>query len=284
MKKLILALAASIIPVTMSLVSCGDKSDEPDNKPQPQPVKTWVEVWSDDFNGTELDATVWSRTTRGSSDWNNNQSDDPRLVILRDGCVVVRGIVNDNTASDPQQYICGGIWSKDKMAFGSTQNPTSIQVRARLGKGAQGAWPAIWMMPFKSTEGWPACGEIDIMERLNHENSFYSTVHSYYTYTLGIKDPANSRYTSFNPNEFHVFEVQLWPDRVEYYLDYARIFSYPKVNDGKDNQFPFFKQWHLIMDMQVGGSWVGSVAPSQLPVEMEIDWVKYQEFKEVVQE
>ena len=276
-----IAIASSLL--TLSLTGCGDK-DNNDNTivgPDPKPTKTWSVVWEDDFNSTSLDDKVWGRTQRGTSDWNNNQSDDPRLVELRDGCVVLRGIVNDDKSSDPQDYICGGIWTKDKKAFGSTEIPTSIQVRARLGKGAQGAWPAIWMMPFKQTEGWPACGEIDIMERLSQQNVYYSTVHSHYTYNLGIKDPANSTTKTFTPNDFHVFEVQLWPDRVEFYLDYKRVLSYPKIDNGADNQFPFFKEWYLIMDMQLGGSWVGAVAPSQLPVEMEVDWVKYLEFKEV---
>ncbi len=269
--------------VTISLAACGDK-DNGDSTPggdEPAPTKTWSVIWQDDFESSALDSKVWVRTERGSSDWNNNQSSDPRLVELRDGCVVVRGMVNDDKSSDPQDYICGGICTKGKKAFGSSENPSSVQVRARLGKGAQGAWPAIWMMPFVQNEPWPACGEIDIMERLNHDKFYYSTLHSHYTYTLGIKTPANSTSKAIDPNEFHVFEVQIWPDRVEFYLDYARYMSYPKIDNGANNQFPYFKEWYLIMDMQLGGSWVGSVAPSQLPVEMEIDWVKYLEFKEV---
>ncbi len=52
--------------------------------------------------------------------------------------------------------------------------------------------------------------------------------------------------------------------------------TYPRVEkDSLKGQFPFFRDWYLMLDMQLGGSWVGKLDPADLPVEMEIDWVKY---------
>ena len=114
------------------------------------------------------------------------------------------------------------------------------------------------------------------MERLNYDRVVYQTLHTNYTYNMGIKDPMNSLTTAIDDfNLFHVFEVQIWENEVSFYIDHKKTFSYPKVNGGINGQFPFYKEWYLIMDMQLGGSWVGSVDPSTLPVEMEIDWVKY---------
>lgn len=44
-----------------------------------------------------------------------------------------------------------------------------------------------------------------------------------------------------------------------------------------EGQFPFYQPYYLLIDMQLGGSWVGAVDPKELPVEMWVDWVKYYE-------
>ena len=120
MKLFKISFASALL--ALSLSACGDSDDKNDNTliTDPEMTKSWNLVWSDDFDGPELDPDVWVRTERGSSDWNNNQSDDPRLVVLRDGCVVLRGIENDDKTADPQDYICGGICTKGKKALGSS--------------------------------------------------------------------------------------------------------------------------------------------------------------------
>ena len=267
----------ALICGALLLTACSE--DAPENPgegggttpPGNQESPTWHLDWCDDFNGTEIDYSVWSKTDSGTPDWQKPQSKDERCFELANGVLKLKGIVNDDLASDSRQYLCGGIWSKGKKAFG----PGSIQVRARLGKGAQGAWPAIWMMPFTSEKGWPDDGEIDIMERLNFDRCIYQTLHTNYTYNMGIKDPMNSLTSGIDANKFNIFEVQIWENEVVFYVNHQKTFSYPKVNGGANGQFPFYKDWYLIIDMQLGGSWVGSVNPADLPVEMEIDWVKY---------
>ena len=141
----------------------------------------WRLTWEENFDGHEIDSATWSKCTRGTSDWQNTHSADPRLYEVSDGTLKLRGIVNDDTASDPAPYLTGGIWSKDKKSF----EPGRIEIRAKL-HGAKGAWPAIWLLPYDYTAyPWPGGGEIDIMERLNNNHVAYQTVHSHYTYDLG---------------------------------------------------------------------------------------------------
>lgn len=255
-------------------IGCSGGDDEPAEVPPVDNQPKWHLLWQDDFDGPEIDETVWSRIPQGTADWQKYQTTDPDYAVIRDGKLVLIAKVNDNTDVDPRPYLCGGVWTSGKKGFA----PGSIQVKARLGSGAQGAWPAIWMMPFAPTVGWPNAGEIDIMERLNHETAVYSTVHSGYTYTLGIKDPANSVITNIDPTVYHVFEAQVWVDRVDFYIDGKLVLRYPKVNDGARGQFPFYTDWDIRLDMQLGGSWVGNVNSGQLPAEMEVDWVKYYQY------
>lgn len=116
----------------------------------------WELVWEDNFDGAEPDTTIWSRIPRGRPDWQNTQSFDNRCYEMRDGCLILKGIVNDNMDVDTAKYLTGGLWTKDKHAF----HRGRIEVRARL-HGARGAWPAIWTLPYEIDKYvWPMGGEV----------------------------------------------------------------------------------------------------------------------------
>ncbi|MDE7410549.1 MAG: glycoside hydrolase family 16 protein [Paramuribaculum sp.] len=283
MKKL--TALATILMFSLLLSACSKDDNEAPANPNDEnkdddTSKSWVLEWSDDFNGPALDETVWSRipapdNIASAPDWMKNQSTDDRCYEFRDGVLALKGIVNNNNESDSRPTICGGIWTTGKKAFA----PGRIVIRARLVNGAQGAWPAMWMMPFKATTSWPACGEIDILERLNHDQFIYQTIHSHYANTLGRTDPPKSKTVSLDPSQWHEYELYIKSKELIFRIDGRTTFEYPKVNNGADNQFPFYTSWDLRLDMQLGGSWVGAVDPAQLPVEMEIDWVKYYQWK-----
>lgn len=200
-------------------------------------------------------------------------SDLDELYAIRDGKLVLRGIKNTMLPSDPAEYLTGGIYTKDKVAFGLGR----IEIRAKL-NAAKGAWPAFWLLA--QGRKYPQGGEIDIMERLNSDNFVYQTVHSTYTIDLGIKDnPKNYGTASINPNDFNTYAVEKYADKVVFYVNGKQTFSYAKIQTNKPDQFPYAEGDHyLLLDMQLGESWVGAVDPNQLPTEMEIDWVKYYTF------
>lgn len=148
-----------------------------------------------------------------------------------------------------------------------------IEVCAKL-QGAQGAWPAIWMLP--EGANWPNGGEIDIMERLNHDSIAYQTTHSYYTQVLGEKtNPPHGGVNKINPTEYNIYSVDIYPDSLVYAINHKHTYTYPRIQTDKEGQFPFFQPYYLLIDMQLGGAWVGNVNPAELPVEMHIDWVRY---------
>ena len=235
----------------------------------------WVLVWEETFDGEVLDSTVWSRIPRGRADWANTQSLDERCLELKDGILYLKGIVNDDRTKDTATFLTGGIWTKEKHAFKGGR----IEVCAKL-QSAQGAWPAIWMLPFEHRAGWPHDGEIDLMERLNYDSIVYQTVHSHYTYTLGIENnPKHGGTTSINPEDFNVYGVDFWPDSLVFHVNGKRHFVYPRIETEQEGQFPFDIPQYLLIDMQLGGTWVGPVDSTDLPVEMEVDWVRHYQWK-----
>lgn len=236
------------------------------------PAPRWELVWEENFDGSEIDTTVWSRIPRGTADWQNTLTDDPRCYALRDGRLVLRGIVNPDPAVDTAAYLTGGVWTKGKHAFEGGR----VEIRARFGS-ARGAWPAIWMIPFdEAAYPYPTGGEIDIMEHLNFDSLVYQTVHSNYTLHLGGEEfPPRYVMEPIDPGAFHVYGVEFTADTLFFAVDGRRTHAYPRIETEKEGQFPFNIPYQLLLDMQLGGGWVGRVDPADLPVEMEIDWVRH---------
>lgn len=244
-------------------------------EPQAQPQQ-WQLEWTEEFNGTSLDTTIWARCTRSTPDWQNTQCpSDDRLFEVSDGLLHLRGIVNDNP-DDPAPYITGGIWTKDKKAF----QPGKFEIRAKL-EGCKGAWPAIWLLPYEHWKyQWPMGGEIDIMERLNNNHVAYQTVHTNYTFNLGHENnPRHGGTFPIDRDQFNVYGVEILPDQIRFSINGKTTLVYPKINDGADGQFPFYIPQYLLIDMQLGGQWVGEVDPADTPVEMLVDWVRYYRLK-----
>ncbi|MDR3309387.1 MAG: beta-glucanase, partial [Tannerella sp.] len=67
----------------------------------------------------------------------------------------------------------------------------------------------------------------------------------------------------------------MYPDSLRFDINGLHTFTYPRIETDKADQFPFDRDFYLLLDMQLGGSWVGSVDPADLPVEMWIDWVRF---------
>lgn len=236
-------------------------------------------VWKDDFRGRELDGTKWSRITRGPSDWRRHMSLDDALYDLRNGRLVLRAMSNDGSfPSDTSLYLTGGVCTRGKFSVSYGK----VEVRARL-EGGRSVWPAIWMLPEESV--WPDGGEIDLMERLNHDDFIYQTVHTRYTHThrrhAGIPHSVKA---VFNPDRFNVFGVEILPEKVIFSVNGNRTLEYPRLpvrNDSDGSiQYPFGAPFYILMDMQIGGEWVGPPDGRDLPVEMLVDWVKVYELKQ----
>lgn len=233
---------------------------------------TWKLVWQEEFdNKAGFDTTSWSKIPRGTADWNNYMSDFDSCYAVRDGNMVLRGIVNYTQKNDTAPYLTGGIYTKGKKLFTGGR----VEIKAKL-QGARGAWPAIWMLPENAK--WPDGGEIDIMERLNSDTIAYQTVHSYYTYKLGFEDtPPHGGINKINPDEYNIYSVDIYPESLVFAINHDYTFTYPRISTDKEGQYPFYQPYYLLIDMQLGGSWVGGVDPKDLPVEMLVDWVRYYE-------
>ncbi|HLP25502.1 MAG TPA: glycoside hydrolase family 16 protein, partial [Acidobacteriota bacterium] len=153
-----------------------------------------------------------------------------------------------------------------------------FEIRAKLPRGL-GTWPAIWMLPSKWDLGsghWPDIGEIDIMEHVGYEQgvihaSTHSKAHQWRnntqrTATVKVPDASEA---------FHTYTLEWEADEIRVYLD-DRLYFTSKRDGGDWTSWPFYRPFHLLLNVAFGGDWGGmkGVDPAVLPQRMEVDFVR----------
>ncbi len=233
--------------------------------------KDWKLIWQDHFSESKLDTTKWSLIPPNKSDWGKHLTTSKQCYTISDGKLFLKGIVNPDTLKDSRPFLTGGIYSKGKFAF----QYGKIEIRAKLAS-AQGAWPAIWMLAEQHKYGaYPRNGEIDIMEHLNYDDIIYQTTHSYYTLELKQKmNPPHYGTKKVNVGKYNTYGLEWYPDKLVFTLNDKTTFIYPRINGVDSSQWPYDQPFYILIDQQLGGSWVGKVNAEELPVQMIIDFVK----------
>ncbi len=239
-------------------------------------------VWSEEFNGTELDTSKWSGIYgNGFTDANGiyhagfgideqqyltNHNEN---VHLDSGYLVITAIKEKYVSEDHGSfdYTSALICSHDKY----TMQNGRIDVRAKLPSG-QGLLPAIWMTPagYSTYEmgyygTWAASGEIDIMEaRGDTTNKVIGTIH----YGGAWSNNTDSKGTFYFPEnesieDFHIYSLEWDYNEIRWYVD-NELFStqrnwYSKNSNGEVNAYPapFDKPFRVLLAVYVGGGFAG---------------------------
>lgn len=227
----------------------------------------WTLVWHDEFNGPHIDTTTtWNFEVNDHGGGNNElqyYTKNPRNAFIEDGTLVIQAL--------KESYLTRGYTSARLNTAGKKDWLYGrVDVRARLPYG-RGLWPAIWMLPTDWVYGgWPASGEIDIMELLGQETTkIYGTIHwgvdaahhqqSGTSFTLGSGTFAGS---------YHLFSLEWTADSLKWFIDNKQYFSHATFQ-------PFDKRFHLLLNVAVGGNWPGSPdASTTFPQVMQVDFVR----------
>lgn len=224
----------------------------------------WKLVWKDEFSKTQLNKKSWTRHKRNKADWANTLSQKKSLLKIKNGILHLKGIVNKDK-KDKAPFLTAAINSKGKVSF----KYGKVQIRAKF-DSAKGAWPALWMLGEKG--GWPANGEIDLMEHLNYDDFVYQTVHSKLTVNKG-KGPQKSTTVKIDKDDWNTYGCEWDKDKIVFTVNGKVTHTYPRVEGLKD-QWPFKQKFYFVLSMQIGGSWVGKGDPKDYPAEMQVDWIR----------
>lgn len=233
-----------------------------------QGAVTYKLAYTENFDGKKLDPKLWQRIGPSHPDWCRNMSFREDLVTLKNGILSVWGKKNDGKdPSDTRKVHTGGIMTKDLLAM----KYGKVEFRLKLEDHQKGAWPAVWMMPQHQPLGWPNDGEIDIVERLNGDAFVYQTLH----YGNGsARDLTHGGRGPIKNGDWNVYALEWTPEAIVYFVNGKETFRH---NRGADEglKYPWTTPFYLMIDMQLGGNWVGGVNESTLPVAMHVDWVKF---------
>lgn len=143
-----------------------------------------------------------------------------------------------------------------------------VEARAKLPTGG-GTWPAIWMLGANFSQvGWPAAGEIDIMEHVgNRQNVIFGSTHD--PNNNGGNARTGQTTVAGVSNDFHIYEMEWTDSEIKFAVDGI---VYHMVSN--DASLPFNADFFFIMNVAMGGTFGGSVDPNFVESSMEVDYIR----------
>jgi beta-glucanase (GH16 family) len=231
-------------------------------------------AWSDEFSGTALDLNVWNQETgNGSNGWGNNEleyyTNNSKNTFVSNGNLVIEA---RRETTNNFNYTSGRMTTQNKKFFTFGR----IDIRAKLPVG-KGIWPALWMLGTNiPTAGWPACGEIDIMELIGtYPARVNGTLH--WKATNGSHASTGADYTLSSGDfsqQFHVFSIIWTNNEIKWYID-DQLFVSASAADVGTADYPFNSDQFFIFNVAVGGNWPGSPDnTTTFPQRIFVDYVR----------
>lgn len=242
----------------------------------PESYDGYTLKWADEFDGETLNTADWTFEIGdgcpNNCGWGNNElqyyREDNTSIV--DGHLVITAKEQNFGNHD---YTSSRLVTKGKRQFKFGR----IDIRAALPEG-KGLWPALWMLGSNvDAVGWPASGEIDIMELTGDlPNRVVGTVH--YGANLGDhQQNTNALYLSGTDNfqdAFHVFSINWENNLIEFLVDDV-VFHTITPASLNGATYPFNKNFFFIFNVAVGGNFPGSPDSSTpFPQHMIVDYIR----------
>jgi len=228
----------------------------------PAKAANWQLVWSDEFNGSI--GPDWA-FENGGGGWGNNEQE----YYQRQNATIENGML---VITAKRESVGGYNYTSTRMKTQGHKSWCHGKIVARMALPSfQGSWPAFWMLGDNiGSVGWPACGELDIMEQINTNNTVWGSTH---WYSGGQADFTNSGNT--NVTGFHEYSIEWDSQYIKWFIDGNQYNSFyiggNAGGTGAFNQNNFF----IILNLAVGGNWPGfSINNNAFPAKMYVDYVR----------
>ena len=241
----------------------------------------WTLVWSDEFNGPDgsrPDAAKWKFEVGGNG-WGNQElqyyTTRPENSFIRGGNLVIQTLQENFAGPDrvARNYTSARMTTQGlfEQAYGR------FEARVKIPRG-QGIWPAFWLLGNDFGKvGWPACGEIDIMENIGKEPStIHGSMHGPgysgdFDFTSVYKLPGGVNFF----DDFHVFAIEWEPGTVRFYVDQELYSTFTPSRLPAGRKWVFDHPFFIVLNVAVGGLWPGLPdSTTVFPQAMLVDYVR----------
>ena len=231
-------------------------------------------VWAEEFDGQSLEEASWNYELGDGCPnlcgWGNNE----RQIYTKENHRLEDGKLIITAKKDGDTYTSTRITTKDKHEFQYGR----METRAKLPVG-HGLWPAFWMLGANISEvGWPACGEIDILEYVGREpGEIFTSLHTPDSHGNTI----NTKKTQFPDIEdaYHVYAAEWSPEKIDFFVDDQLVYTF-NPEDKTEAVWPFDQPFYFILNLAIGGNFGGpEVDDTIFPQEFSIDYVRVYELE-----
>jgi beta-glucanase (GH16 family) len=232
--------------------------------------------WADEFDGPAgagPDPAVWTHDLGGGG-WGCGQlqhytSSTANASITAEGRLRLTALPAGGDGGAP------AITSARLVTRGRrTVRHGRVAARMRVPAGS-GLWSAFWMLGEDLDRvGWPACGEIDVMEHVGSDpRAVHGTLHGPgYSGLAGGVGRRHDHGAALS-DDFHVYAVDWSPERVTWLLDDVPYSSLTPAD--VPGPWPFTHPFYLLLNLAVGGAWPGlATGEPALPAALDVDWVR----------
>jgi beta-glucanase (GH16 family) len=243
-----------------------------------QPIPDYELVWSDEFDGNSVDANKWVYDVGGGG-WGNSQLEydtNGLNASVSDGNLIIEGRREDYGG---RSFTSTRMKTKNKFSY----QYGTVEIRANIPDLNNGLWPALWTMG--NTGGWPANGELDIMEmgsakaitdgvqnRKTGSAAHWESGGSHASYSTSYTAPSNLT------GSFHIWEMDWTPTAIFVYLDGTLRWSFTISGGVASDLEEFHHSFYILMNLAVGGTYTGITSvpgiTAQFPARMYIDYVR----------
>ena len=270
-------------------------------------IREWTLVWSDEFEGTQIDRSKWDfdigngffdyQRHEWVAGWGNQElqyyTSEPENAFVKDSLLTIRAVKET-------LHGCGYTSARLKTRrrdgtplFNKLYGRVEIRAKVPCGKGL---WPALWMLPQDDNYGgWAASGEIDLMEIAGEKpHEVLSSIHfgSSGSEARALITTVYRLPQASSVQDWHVYSVEWEPGEIRFYVDGTHTVTHDhwwscsktlsglgvpagRASDINPWPAPFDQPFYLLMNVAVGGNFPGVPNPeTQFPAELVVDFVR----------
>ncbi len=238
-------------------------------------------VWSDEFNGAEIDSKVWTYDVGGGGFGNGQLEHNTARSensYIENGSLVIEA--RDETYSG-NAFTSARMLTQGRFAF----KYGTLEARIQLPDTADGLWPAFWLLGNNFPGiNWPGCGEVDIVEMGSEAGISEGKQQERYNVAMHFSNAAGDQQSNVVWDDapvdlsldYHHYKVAWTPTDMTFYLDGDVVATWD-ITAAHMAEFhqPFFP----ILNLAIGGwNYVNITDPNLItatfPAKMKVDWIR----------